>query len=505
MIKSSPFLLIIVVIFSCGQYELPTPQEKEEFTVLNADLSNLVFLGSSMFAGMEDGAISKVGISNSIPNLLLTELFSMSSTNTSVLKLSEGVEFNLFENETINGNVGRYQLFFPSADTLGFSLKILPGQSFAYASELSSQLQTFVFPEAKIVDFTETGRNVNPYISSLLPNPSTSLLDIITASDPTFFILDVSEEVVGYAIHGAEGSLNSTDFMASEYTDILDEALFEQKLEELIAKMLAPEGSKGMIMNIPDFLKFPFFLKSFGGSRPYLQNTAQQSGAFANLAEYNAQILSGGLQQQIGNLTFITDSESPYWHFILEDRNLPDAILNGEALPKVRISIANPARQEEEEELIFFQYIMRASMGAGLGPGIGNEYYYPIPEDGYLRIDEIKSIESKIMAYNEIIDRVVQRHSEQVVVVDIHEFYEDLFNGLNLFLENPPQGKSINGVQFDPLVSKFGIFSADGISLNGRGNALIANEIIKTINNHFSGNIHQLNPNKYPGTSFEYQ
>ena len=75
--KTSKFWMIIVVaslLWSC-KHEFPEIAT-EEITpsVDQANLSNVVFMGGSAFAGVADGGLSSVGIENSVPALFLENI-----------------------------------------------------------------------------------------------------------------------------------------------------------------------------------------------------------------------------------------------------------------------------------------------------------------------------------------------------------------------------------------------------------------------------------------------
>jgi len=74
--------------------------------------------------------------------------------------------------------------------------------------------------------------------------------------------------------------------------------------------------------------------------------------------------------------------------------------------------------------------------------------------------------------------------------------------GFSKLLENEADGLNVEGVVLQPSISRFGVFSADGLNLNPVGNSLIVNAIISAINNNLNGNLRQVNPNNLPGTTF---
>ncbi|MGN6477343.1 MAG: hypothetical protein ACTHKV_08960, partial [Flavipsychrobacter sp.] len=63
-------------------------------------------------------------------------------------------------------------------------------------------------------------------------------------------------------------------------------------------------------------------------------------------------------------------------------------------------------------------------------------------------------------------------------------------------------GILFNGVAFNTTFVSGGAFSLDGVHLTPRGYALVANQIINTINNRYNATIPQVDVNKYNGVLF---
>jgi lysophospholipase L1-like esterase len=72
---------------------------------------------------------------------------------------------------------------------------------------------------------------------------------------------------------------------------------------------------------------------------------------------------------------------------------------------------------------------------------------------------------------------------------------------LNQFLKNMFWIKW-DGIAYSPNFVTGGVFSLDGIHLTPRGNALVANELIKVINAKYGSTLPAVNGNAYPGIKF---
>ncbi len=113
----------------------------------------------------------------------------------------------------------------------------------------------------------------------------------------------------------------------------------------------------------------------------------------------------------------------------------------------------------------------------------------PIPDRYVLTEQEINTIEAAINDYNSIIKNSAE--TKGLAFVDVHSFFNKIKTGY-----------VYNGVTVNASFVSGGIFSLDGLNLTPRGNALLANEFIKSINSKFQSTIPQLDVMKYPAVIF---
>jgi hypothetical protein len=76
------------------------------------------------------------------------------------------------------------------------------------------------------------------------------------------------------------------------------------------------------------------------------------------------------------------------------------------------------------------------------------------------------------------------------------------FVDMNAFLKNVKKGIVYNGVSINASFVQGGAFSLDGIHLTPLGNALLANEFIKSINSAYGSTIPKIDATMYKGVSF---
>ena len=160
-----------------------------------------------------------------------------------------------------------------------------------------------------------------------------------------------------------------------------------------------------------------------------------------------------------------------------EDPSMPEAILpNGTAVPKYR--------HLEEGELLLWS-ISEFPNAEGLG------LKQPVPKAFYLTQDELDFVHYLIPNYNKIFETLSNEYS-QISLIDLNEYLGSI----------PASGIFNDGVLHTPDLSRSGIFSSDGLNLNRRGQALLANLLISHLETYFSADIPDINVNQFKGNEF---
>lgn len=486
----------IFFLFGCS-YEFPEPNTSELGELENANLENTVFLGSTWFSGVNNGALTTNSSKFSLPQILHNHL--LDNKNSEWLTVSPSVEtingFNIYENNDLTGNIGQYALVYPSKDASLFQRIETSGEPFGYSNN-DEVLANLSFPYAQISDFTEDNSN-NPFIASFFSDGS-SLLSKAVAQTPTFFVLNLGfEDILSYSTAGADGNINSNSLVNFTYEDALSETLFENKLEEVVETLLDSDiNVKGALFNIPNFLNFPHFIEVGYDITPFIIQTPLYQEVSAKANEYNSALDSYYARnpdipfaERRPYLDFALD-RAYKWGILVVDEDLPDAFYsNGQPIPKVR--------HMTRKERVFYSVRNQLNVDKGHFPTNA------LTESEYLKESDIDEILNKIDSYNAIIQDIVAQSDDRLALVDVHGYYEELYDGLDIFLGKRPEGVEIEGVSFFPGISRFGIFSADGINLNPRGNALITSLLINTLESKFGGDIRDINPNNFQGTPIE--
>ena len=114
---------------------------------------------------------------------------------------------------------------------------------------------------------------------------------------------------------------------------------------------------------------------------------------------------------------------------------------------------------------------------------------FPFRNEFVLTLDEQNEIQTRIDQFNAIIRQKAITYG--FALVETQNLYSKL-----------PSGFTFNGVTLSAKFVSGGVFSLDGIHLNPRGNALLANEFIKSINHSFKSNIPLINALNYNAVLF---
>ena len=258
------------------------------------------------------------------------------------------------------------------------------------------------------------------------------------------------DDVLSYALNGGQG--DDTGFalpVSAPYfynpNDISPTNAFDSSYDQALNAAIST-GASGALINIPDITTLPYF------------TTIPANGL--NLTRQGQADTLQTLWGTVIKKVFQTGAN----YFIIVDHN-------------------NVVRQAVPGELILLTTPMDSIKCAGWGST------KPIPAKYVLTTDEIQFIRNATDAYNSFIKFEAVRH--HLAYVDVNSYINTLFSGM-----------SFNGIHYSAQFVMGGAFSLDGIHLTQRGYALVANEIIRTINGHYGSTIPAIDANKYHGVDF---
>lgn len=514
MKKFNHFLVFILVagmtLYSCdGQIDsltserlddnpAPTAPPTATGTQGNADFTKFVTIGNSLTAGFMDAALYNQGQQNSLGALMAAQL--------QIAVESDGGTFDSFDQPDINSVdgfntsiqspegtpiLGRIQLDLAA----GVPSPVVTGDAIGSFEGDKSALNNFGVPGIQVGQLLTPGTGTpgdpafNGFYARMASSPGTStILGDVAAAQPTFFTLWIgNNDVLGYAVSG--GSAESI---------FTSQADFDVRFNGAVNTLLATTTAKGVVATIPPVLTIPYFRAVPFNALPLDAASADQLNAA--YAAYN-----GGLQLAVQGM-LITEEEATRRTisfsagqnaFVMEDENLTD--LSALTLPNYR--------QTEATDLIPLATSTALATGVGTQTAAADQYVLTPEEQGVIL--------QRTLEFNTIIATAVLTENATAVAnsVPARLALFDVNSGLpgnpnttigafaDLLGLDGELGIRAEGQLLDPDFLPNGIYSADGVHPNIRGNAILANEFIKVTEAAFGATIPKISILPLPGVT----
>ena len=313
-------------------------------------------------------------------------------------------------------------------------------------------------PGIRIADFPVAGYGgLNPYSARFfndISNGSTPFNELtyrVQTLHPSFFTMWLgANDVLGFALNGGtgDGTGNAVPAILNIYNkyDITPYNVF-YKLYDSAIRVATSVGASGALINIPDITSLPFF----------------------TVFPSNGLIITR--QTQADSLNQFWSNNPPYKafqiganQFMVKDHN-------------------NQVRQSIPGELILMTVPQSTTNCTPLGS------YTPIDNLYVLTTDELQMIRSATHLFNDYI--YLESRKYNLAYVD-----------MNKYLSTVNTGVVFNGINYNASYVSGGAFSLDGIHLTQRGYALVANQIIATIDSFYKSTIPLVDANKFHGVLF---
>lgn len=490
------------------------------------DLSNYIAVGNSLTAGFADGALSPNGQANSYVSLLAQQ-FQLAGGGAFVVP--EIVSGNGFGRLDGAGNpVGRSFIdLIAAGEALGGTgsfaevIKFTPGAPLTPSPNTGASLNNFGVPGAKVNDITDP-KLTNPFFAAFASSAGQSILDDAVSANASFFTLWIgSNDVLSYALSGGD-TPNAAGTNAITPSDD-----FQLGLGTILTR-LTENGAKGAVLTVPPVTLLPFFriitelfdvgvnLITIGGGELFLLNNAYKG--------YNdgldVAVLSGLITQSEADLrriSFTVGLNPP----VITDESLTEvdiSLLTGQAPGTTILPQWRQARADATTgALDLFLLTALDSIGVARVPsdpetilGVST----PLPDPFTLTIEEQVAAITAYATFNAIIEGAVATNPN-LVLVDIRPLFADMFGltpaqagGLQLgnnamASADGTIGLELDGFTYFPLELStetiyHSVWSTDGVHPNGRGAALVTNEIITVLNREYNASIPYINPLDIP-------
>jgi hypothetical protein len=403
--------------------------------------TRFVSIGGALTAGFMDDALFSAGQENSVGNIFAGQLH-----------LVGNLEFlqPLIQSADIGCNAeGKSSLILGyKTDCLGIAslspVRTSPTGDLALFQQnnYTSGFHNFGVPGLKAVELTQNGLgNSNPYFARMASNPTSGqVLSDALSRNPTFFSFFVGmDEVLAYAKKGAAIG-NLTPVFGTDGNG------FSGSIQNALNK-LTENGAKGVVANIPDVTVLPFF-----STIPYngLNLTPEKVASLNQI--YNPI----GISFEVG--------ANP---FMIED---PTAGVFG-------------VRKMVPGELILLSVPLDSVKCFQMGS------VFPLRNEFVLTLSELEEIRATTQQYNAVLE--IQAAENNLALTDLESFYQKLATGI-----------IYNGIGLNLKFVSGGTVSLDGLTLNPKGNALLTNEFIKSVNNKYNATIPLVDVTNYRSTYF---
>jgi hypothetical protein len=403
--------------------------------------TRFVSIGGALTAGFMDDALFSAGQENSVGNIFAGQLH-----------LVGNLEFlqPLIQSADIGCNAeGKSSLILGyKTDCLGVT-SLSPVRTSSTGdlalfqqNNYTAGFHNFGVPGLKAVELTQNGLgNSNLYFARMASNPTSGqVLSDALSRNPTFFSFFVGmDEVLAYAKKGAAIG-NLTPVFGTDGNG------FSGSIQNALNK-LTENGAKGVVANIPDVTVLPFFT-----TIPY-NGLNLSDDKVASLNQIYNPI---GISFQVG--------ANP---FMIED---PTAGVFG-------------VRKMVPGELILLSAPLDSVKCFQMGS------VFPLRDEFVLTLAELEEIRATTQQYNTVLE--IQAAENNLALTDLEAFYQKLATGI-----------MYNGIGLNLKFVSGGTVSLDGLTLNPKGNALLTNEFIKSVNNKYNATIPLVDVTNYRSTYF---
>ena len=486
-------LFVLLALLSACKYDFP--DTRVDYSTGNMDVSRYVGIGDGFSAGFMDGSLYTYGQDNSIASILASRMSVIGLQDFQQPDILSVNGYNITASDELNQK-GKWIYSFSTA-TQEEPDRILSEGEYptAYSGDLTLP-GNFAVPFAKSFELDDPDLSENVYYDRFASDPGNSNLftDILDA-DPSFFTLWIGmNDFLGYATSGAIGNPDPPiePSMINE-EDLTPVSLFETKISSYLSTILEDPDCKGAIVQLPMFDDLPYFY-----TYPY--DFMRLSGTALGITQtyyrsYNEAVSAHNILYPDAKRPFIAfnDNGSTLYPqpLVIVDDSLSDAFYPDGTTPLAKL------RQLNEDEMVLLTFPVD-KMEYGYGSIV------PVTAEYYLKVSQINEIQSRIIAFNTVLEQEVNKYPGRLVLVPISEIVHKIAETGKIDSWGRPASDEVisyNGLPLEGTLGYNSIFSLDGLHFNSRGNALIVNEIINSINQEFGSNLPQVNVNSYLGNT----
>lgn len=480
--KNSGLLFLLLFVWGCS-YEVPeTSETADDFS--GEDFLHFYVIGDGISSGIMDGVVIGETQRFSFPNMIgekinryyESDIFLQPSITNSSGK-------NVFEEDL----QGRYELFYRTAGSPFPARRALAGEEPGEWTGEEEFLKNLSAPGVRSFQVDdESILAENQYLNQLPVGQGRSLLDFVIKKNPQIVMLNLGfEDLLPFVLGGAVGE-SDKDVNDISDTDPTPVSVFEAAVQHIVDRLREETDAKIIISTIPDPLLTPYLTTLRYHMELGRDIEVSQIGFLNNYySEFNSQAFGYNYSDTVS-----VDERRPFIDFdvdggndlrarVIYDPALIDVKLeDGSELPKIR--------QMRSDEYLPYRLEERFFTDDGYGTTD------PIQPEDVITQTDAEEIRTLLGDYNNIIRDIIAS-TPAVYLLDIEQIYEEAhFEEIRY-----------NGVTYNARFARETVFSADGIFLNAKGNAIVANQLIHLFNSRFEAEIKQVDVNSYPGIQID--
>ena len=499
------YLAIIAAGFASCEPEFEN-EVGANYTAGDADFTTYVAVGNSLTAGYMDGTVYKSGQANSFPNLLAQQFALVGGGTFTQPSFEEDVN-------NLGGFAGVPNSTRRIIDASTGTVENIAGTPTITTTSQATAYNNMGVPGAKSFHLGFPGYGtLNPYFARHATSPTATVIGDAMSKNPTFFTNWIgANDVLSYATNGgaqADGTTPAADHKLTGNmnpatygsNDITNSGVFASVYSTLI-NTLTSGGAKGVVATVPSVTSIPYF------------TTVKWNVLPAEATSTNATVL--GLYQFLsvatgGRISALNTNPGTKNPVLIYDADLTDmsatiqAYASGSGDPTLIAyastigALYGKARHATASDLV----VLTASSVIGVEPNPADPMANPFDVPGVtlplankyvLTANEKAKVASATASYNNSIRSIAA--SKGLAVADMNLILNQLVGGLRIETGQIYTANYFSGVATENKV----LFSLDGVHPNARGYAVIANEIIKVINEHYNANLPLHYVNNFPG------
>jgi len=485
--KKKKYIVLVVALLSllgCN-YEFPEEPEPKPDDLGNLNLEKVLAFGDGYMAGVMDGALYSEGQQNSLASIINLQFAVLDGQEFLQPDINSENGYNLYSQQG-GGIRGKWIYRFQNNTAESPALILSNGDPVgAYPGDKNS-LNDLSVPGLKANDLDGSDLEFNPFYSRSFDFGGANIVDQISAKNPSFILCWLGmNDFLEYAIGGGtQGNLLSS---------IED---FENNYTRLIEELVNNTSADIILPNLISFRDLPYFyLRQWNFIR--LSNL-DKAFAQATYSDYNIAVRAYNVGKPYNEwrpqISFEDNGATLYpQSLVVVDEDLPDATYSdGSPLEKYR--------QLTEKEMALLS-VTDEMVEQGWG------WRIPLPEQYYLKESAIIKLESSRNVFNVILFELAEKYPDRITFVDLAQEVKRIADtGKFDSWGQPVSDKTFyeDGVPLEGGLDMNSIFSLDGIHFNQRGNAFLANKVLRGINTNYQAKVPLANVNGYIGNVYSY-